>query len=301
MTTSASERAEQDPIVGGLPDVPGHRRRDAPDARARRPPARPRGRAARQRLPGRDAPARRARDARDRRVRGERLLLLHGLARRVRDGPAGARAARPSTCRSIDVIKTGSSDGLDAEDARAPPHRADASAATRSQPDRGRCRRRRIDAGRHRRGRPARGAHRRRRSRCTTGWSTASGRTRRLPRRPTPSARLRSPSSATAPRGRPQPLPSGLREGGDPGFAVSSVTPGLSRPSPWPGRAQQERRQVSRDVREGQHVRVQLDAERLGHERATRLRCVATRRGNGARARRAATRRPARCRPRCWW
>ena len=88
------ERAMQDPIVGGLPGRPRDRRGDAAQARARRPPARAGRRAARPRLPGLDAPARPARDDRDGGVRRERLLLLHGLARGVRDGAPGARRRR---------------------------------------------------------------------------------------------------------------------------------------------------------------------------------------------------------------
>ena len=45
-------RSQQEPIVGGLPELPGDPDGPEPDARAWRPPAGPRRRAARQGLPG---------------------------------------------------------------------------------------------------------------------------------------------------------------------------------------------------------------------------------------------------------
>ncbi len=57
------ERAQEEPIVGGLPDVPGHRRGDAAEAGARRASAWAGRRAAGRGLPGRDDHAFRARDA----------------------------------------------------------------------------------------------------------------------------------------------------------------------------------------------------------------------------------------------
>ena len=51
----------------------------------------------------------------------------------------------------------------------------------------------------------------------------------------------------------------------------SNGVPRSARHREDPVRAQQERRQVGRDVRERQDVRVQLDPERLAHEPPTRL------------------------------
>ena len=102
------------PIVGGLPDVPGIGVGDAPDAGARRPPARTRRRAARRDLPGRDASRAHEREMLATAVSaGERLLLLHGLARRARHGRCWSATARPSTSPLLDAIKAGSSEGFD--------------------------------------------------------------------------------------------------------------------------------------------------------------------------------------------
>ena len=111
--------------------------RAEPDARAGRPPARPGRRAARPRPPGRHDQPRRARDAGDRRLRGQRLLLLHGLARRVRDARCCRRAAPTTSCRSSTSSSRASSDGPRRQDAGAAPHRADRP-ARRPRPHRGR-------------------------------------------------------------------------------------------------------------------------------------------------------------------
>ena len=102
-------RSQQEPIVGGLPDVPGilaairltpglgvHLRGLADELLVND-------------FPGATLTRARARDARDSGVGRQRLLLLHGLARRVRDGrpradgddgpgPAGRqiKSARPT-------------------------------------------------------------------------------------------------------------------------------------------------------------------------------------------------------------
>ena len=106
-------RSQQEPIVGGLPELPGiltalnltpglglHLRGLADELLVKD-------------HPGRHDQPRRARDAGDGRLGGQRLLLLHGLARRVRErAPAAQRRGRPA-CRVVDDIKRGSSEGLD--------------------------------------------------------------------------------------------------------------------------------------------------------------------------------------------
>ena len=84
-------RAQEEPIVGSLPDVPGigvamrltpqlgvHLRGLADQVLV-------------EPFPGATLTRARARDARHGHVRGQRLFLLHGLARRARHGPARAR------------------------------------------------------------------------------------------------------------------------------------------------------------------------------------------------------------------
>ena len=105
------ERSQEEPIVGGLPDVPGiltalrltpelgvHLRGLADELLVND-------------FAGRHDQPRRAGDARDRRLRGERLLLLHGLARGVRDRAARDERRRRSCVPLVDVIKLGSSEG----------------------------------------------------------------------------------------------------------------------------------------------------------------------------------------------
>ena len=108
-----TQRAQQEPIVGGLPDVPGigtamrltpglgvHLRGLADELLVND-------------FPGATLRRDRARDDRDRGLRRERLLLLHGFPRRVRDGAAGARGRRSELAPLVDVVKQGSSDGFE--------------------------------------------------------------------------------------------------------------------------------------------------------------------------------------------
>ena len=83
----------------------------------------------------------------------------------------------------IDGIKSGGSDGVDAEARRAPPRRARRAArsARLTREDVARA----VDAGRNRRRHAARRADRLARSACTTEWSTGCARGRRREPRPT--------------------------------------------------------------------------------------------------------------------
>ena len=93
-------RAQEEPIVGGLPDVPGIGVAMRLTPAAGRPPARPRrpgpGRAISR---ARRITPRAARDARDGRLGGERLLLLHGLARGASPRPCSSARAASSSAR----------------------------------------------------------------------------------------------------------------------------------------------------------------------------------------------------------
>ena len=108
-------RSQEEPIVGGLPDVPGilaairltpglgvHLRGLADELLVND-------------FPGATLVRARTRDARDRRLRGERLLLLHGLARRLRDAPCSRPSGATDRLPLVDVLKIGSCEGFDAK------------------------------------------------------------------------------------------------------------------------------------------------------------------------------------------
>ena len=206
-------RSQEEPIVGGLPDVPGILAAIRLTPGPRRPPARPRRRTPRQRLPGRHDQPWRARDPGDRRLGGQRLLLLHGLARCVRDGGAGtdgATGARAARRRGQGRIVR-----------RASAPRCGPSSTS---PGPSAARPRELTAGR-RRGRAAARARptptssspcsSRLPSRCTTGWSRGFARRPRRRPRPTVPAPPRSPHTATAISGS-RPFPAEARGGDQP-------------------------------------------------------------------------------------
>ena len=177
-------RRRNSPIVGGLPDVPGilaairltpglgvHLRGLADELLVND-------------FPGRDARPRGAGDARDGRLGGQRLLLLHGLARRVRERALLERARRTELDAAGRQIKLGLDPRASTPRCARCSHIARTVRRDPREPDAPPTSTRRTAGGRDRRRRPARRAHRRRVLACTTGWSMASERGRL----PTPEA-----------------------------------------------------------------------------------------------------------------
>ena len=188
-------RAQEEPIVGSLPDVPGIL------AAIRLTPGlgvHLRGLA--DELLVNDFPGATI-------SRGEREMLATAVSAAndcfycMDSHGAFATAVMESTGATervplIDTIKLGSSEGFDPKMQAllniARTVRRDGRALTRGR------RRRRVQRRRLRRGRPARGPDRRLPSRCTTASSRASARRRRRRPRPTATAPPRSPPTATA-------------------------------------------------------------------------------------------------------
>ena len=175
-------RSQQEPIVGGLPDVPGivaamrltpglgvHLRGLADELLVND-------------FPGATHQPPRARDARDRRL-GRRTTASSAWTRTARSPtPCSSGAAPSSSRRSIDVIKLGSSDGFDAK-MQALLHIA---RTVRRDPLELTADRRRGGDATPARPMPTSSwrCSSRPRSRCTTGSSTGSGRGRRRAPRP---------------------------------------------------------------------------------------------------------------------
>ena len=107
-----TSRAGEPPIVGSLPDVPGILAAMRLTPSLEQAPARARRRTARGGFPRRDDLARRARADRHRRVGGQRLLLLHGLARRLRVASCSRARAPAASPLSSTASRSGGSEGL---------------------------------------------------------------------------------------------------------------------------------------------------------------------------------------------
>ena len=197
-------RSQQEPIVGGLPDVPGilaamrltpglgvHLRGLADELLVNDFPGATLHRAEREMIATGG-------------LRGKRLLLLHGLARRLRDRAARAQRSSRTRCRSSTASRAARRDGLDAKMARCSTSRGPCGATPRDLT----AGRRRGGAGRgrDRRRRPARRADRVGVLHVQPHGRRPSGRRPRRPPRPTARAPPRSPSTATATPGS-RPLP----------------------------------------------------------------------------------------------